>query len=249
MKTHVALVFGGRSMEHDVSVITAMQALANIDKTKYIVEPVYMKDGDFFVQNVDRLDEFVQFDETRHKRAVLVKGEFYVFKRQGIKKYFKPDVVLIACYGGEGENGNLQALLEINGLAYTSPDVFASSLCMDKEFSKRMFESMLLPVLPYESACRSEYLHDKQQTLFSLESFLTYPMIVKPARLGSSIGISVANDRIELQSAIDLALEFDDKVVIEQKLEDFAEVNCAAFFDGERVVVSRTEQPVSSNDF
>ena len=249
MRRKIALVFGGRSLEHDVSIITAMQVLNNLDKKKYMVEPVYMKDGDMFVCDVDKLESFVEFDPSKHKKVLLVKGEFYLLKRSGIKKFIKPDVVLVACHGGEGENGNLQALLDMSNLAYTSPGVLQSAICMDKEFSKRVFENMLLSVLPYEAVNKDEYAVDKEQILFSIESFLSYPLIVKPARLGSSIGIGVAKTREELASAIDFAFEFDDKVIVERKLEDFVEVNCAAYRSEERIVVSKTEQPLSVNEF
>ena len=249
MRKKVALFFGGRSLEHDVSIITAMQVLANIDKSKYSVEPVYMKDGDLFVRDVDKLEFFKNFDISRHKKVLLVKGELFEIKRGSIKKYFKPDVALIACHGGEGENGNLQAMLEYNGIPYSSPEVLQSTICMDKHFAKQMFDSMLLSVLPYETVLREEFEIDAQKTLFSLESFLSYPLIVKPARLGSSIGISVAKCREELRSALALAFTFDNKAVVEHKLEDFVEVNCAAYFDGNAIRVSRTEQPVSSNEF
>lgn len=249
MRKKVALIFGGRSLEKDVSVITAMQVLNNIDRKKYVVEPVYLSDGDMFVGGVDKLDAFVDFNPSQHKKVCLLKGEFFVLKRNGIKKWFKPDIVFVACHGGEGENGCLQAMLEMSNLAYTSPGVLQSAVCMDKEFSKRVFENMMLSVLPYETVDKAEYLSDKEQIVFSIESFLSYPLIVKPARLGSSIGISVAKTRDELVNAIDFALEFDDKVIVEHKLEEFVEVNCAAYFDGNVIKVSDTEQPLSSNDF
>ncbi len=250
MRKKIALIFGGRSLEHDVSIITAMQVLAKIDKKKYHVEPIYMKDGDFFVGWVDKLDVFKDFDPTKHKKAFLLKGDFYVLRKRGvIKKIFKPDVALIACHGGEGEDGKLQAMLDINGIPYTSPDTLQSAVCMDKEFSKRVFENMLLSILPYETVKREEYFEDKDKIVFMLESFLAYPLIVKPARLGSSIGISVANGREELKDALDLACKFDDKIVVEHKLDDFVEVNCAAYCDGTNIVVGKTEQPLTANDF
>ena len=249
MRKKVALFFGGRSLESDVSVITAMQILCNIDKSKYVVEPVFMFDGDFFVDGVDELKNFCEFDATRHKKALLYKGEFYLITRRGLKKYFKPDVALVACHGGEGENGNLQALLDMNGIPCTSPDVLQSAICMDKAFSKGLYEGMLIPTLPYETVQKEEYLADKEKAVFEIESFLSYPLIVKPARLGSSIGIGVANDRAELVEKLDVACEFDSKIIVEHKLIEFVEVNCAAYFDGNVIRVSKTEQPISSGDF
>ena len=249
MKRKVALIFGGRSVEHDVSVITAMQVFANIDKKKYDVQPIYMKDGDFFAGGLDTLEAVRDFDALKHKKVVLFAGEFFSIKKSTVKKYFKPDVALIACHGGEGEDGTLQALLEYNGIPFTSPELLASSVCMDKDFAKQVFESMCLNVLPYQTVFKEEFDSDAEKVVFAIESFLSYPLIVKPARLGSSIGIGVSKNRTELKEKLEVAFQFDDKVVVEDKLEDFVEVNCAAFFDGNVVKVSRTEQPLSANDF
>lgn len=249
MRKRVAVIFGGRSLEHDVSIISAMQVLSNIDKNKYIVEPIYMRDGDFFASDVDRLEAFGEFDSAKHKKLILYSGEFFALKKNRIKKFFRPDVALVVCHGGEGENGNLQAMLEMNGVPFTSPYPLQSAICMDKEFSKRVFENMLLSVLPFETATRNEYFEDKDKIVFMFESLLSYPLIVKPARLGSSIGIGVAKDRAELKDALDIAFTFDDKVVVEHKLDGFVEVNCAAYSSGDEIVVGRTEQPVTANEF
>ena len=249
MKKKVALIFGGRSLESDISVITAMQVLSNIDRSAYSVEPIFMYEGDFFVKGLDKLDTFSSFNPLDHQRAILYKGEFYTIKRNSFSKYFKPDAAFICCHGGEGESGVLQAVLEYNGIAYTSPSVLASACGMDKALSKQLFEGMLLNTLPHEVVSREEFEEDAERTLQRLESFLTYPLIVKPSNQGSSIGITVAEDREQLKFALDVACKFDTKIIVEHKLTDFVEVNCAAFRDGERIILSDTEQPLTLNDF
>lgn len=249
MKKKVALFFGGRSLESDISVITAIQTLNNIDKSLYNVEMIYMYDGDFYVRKLDSLDSFSAFNPLEHLKAILYKGEFYVLKRNALSKYFKPDVALICCHGGEGESGILQAILDYNGIPYTSPSVLASSCGMDKALSKQLFEGMLLNTLPHETVMREEFEEDPQKTLQRLESFLEYPIIVKPSTLGSSIGITVASDREQLDFALQVACKFDTKIIVEHKLTDFVEVNCAVFRDGDRLVVSDTEQPLTLGDF
>ena len=112
MRKKIALIFGGRSLESDISIITAMQVLGSIDKTQYAVEPVFMNEGDFYVKRLDSLDAFSSFNPLDHARAMLYKGEFYIIKRNGFSKYFKPDAAFICCHGGEGESGILQAVLE-----------------------------------------------------------------------------------------------------------------------------------------
>lgn len=249
MKQKVALIFGGRSVESDISVITAVQAYANLDKRLFDVEPVFMSGGEFYVDNMRTLSAFTPFNAAEHTKVVLYGGTFFELKKSKLKNRFRPDVALICCHGGEGENGTLQAVLEYNDIPHTSSGVLASALCIDKAASKEIFDNMLLNVVQNIVISRDEFEEDGDKILFHLESFLTYPMIVKPASLGSSIGIRVARDSDSLLEAIEIACEFDDKIIVEQKLTDFIEVNCAAFAEGNDVILSDTEQPLTANDF
>lgn len=249
MRKKVALIFGGRSLEREISVITAMQAFANIDKSLFDVKPIYMYEGDFYADNIDKISCFVNFNPAEHKKLVLAKGEFFALKRDKLLKFFKPDVALLCCHGGEGENGILQSLLEYNGLAYTSSDTLSSALCMDKIASKRVFETLLFNVLPYECVSKYEFESDEDGLLECIEGILDYPLIVKPSSQGSSIGIGVAKDREELRFCLQVACKFDDKIVIEKKLCDFKEVNCACFYENGKYVISQTEQPCTVSDF
>ncbi len=249
MKKKVALIFGGRSIESDISVITAMQVLKHIDTAEYSVEPVFMYDGDFYVRGLFKLDDFKQFNPTLHSKALLYRGAFYTLKRDSLSRYFKPDIALVCCHGGEGENGTLQAVLEYNSIPYTSTGILGSAAGMDKAISKQLFDGMLLNTLPHEVIARQELKENRDNVFFHLESFLNYPMIVKPSAQGSSIGIGVANNREELDFAMEVAARFDSKIIVEQKLTDFVEVNCAAFRDGKEIVLSETEQPLTLNDF
>lgn len=249
MRKKVALFFGGRSLESDISVITAMQVLSNIDKSLFNVEPIYMRDGEFYVKGVDKLDAFTSFNPLEHSKAILYRGEFYIIKRNSFVKYFKPDVAMICCHGGEGENGTLQAMLEYNGVPHSSPSMLSSACGMDKALSKQLFDSMLLNTLPSEVVTREEFEQDSERCLQRIESILSYPLIVKPSCQGSSIGIGVAEDRENLDFALQVACKYDSKIIVEHKLTDFIEVNCAAFRDGDTIVISDTEQPLTLNDF
>lgn len=249
MQRRIALIFGGRSLEKEISIITAMQVLSNFDRSEFKVEPIYMDDGNFYVGDVDDVEKFVSFNPLAHEKAYLIKGEFFKLKRNKLVKFFKPDVAFLCCHGGEGENGILQGLLEYNGIAYTSCDVCASACCMDKAFSKKIFDGLMLNVLPYETVLKSDYEKDGQGTVDRLKAVLDYPIIVKPSTGGSSIGIAVATDDESLVYALDVAFSFDDKVIAEKKLVDFKEVNCAAFEENGKIVVSNTERPCSDSDF
>lgn len=248
MKRKVALIFGGRSVESDISVITAIQAYKQLDEREYDVEPIYLFDGDFYTGGMRTLADFTPFEAHKHEKVLLYTGGFYSIKRGKLKRAFTPDVALICCHGGEGENGTLQAMLEFYGVPHTSAGTLPSAICMDKGVSKEMFESMLLNVIPHFVITKNEYETKTEEILFHLESFLGYPMIVKPSRLGSSIGIRTAENREDLITALDIAKEFDDKIVVEQMLTDFVEVNCAVFKDKDGIVVSETERPFSVHD-
>lgn len=248
MKKKVAMFFGGRSLESDISVITAMQTLCAIDKSAYDVEPVYMHGGKMYVGGLNKISAFSPFNEGEHSVVHLVSGGLYEMKRGKLKRRFVPDVALICCHGGEGEGGVLQAMLEYNGIRYTSCSPLASALLLDKLASKRMFESLLCNVLPYREVSEEDLSENESVVISSLEE-LEYPIIVKPARLGSSIGIRAARDRDELKEALEIAFGFDGEVIAEHMLTDFVEVNCAAYRDGDRIVVSETERPIAFGDF
>lgn len=248
MKKKVALFFGGRSLESDISVITALQALSALDSREYEAEPVFMTDGKMFVDGVDKLSAFKNFDESQHRQAHLIQGGLYELRRGKLKRKFSPDVALICCHGGEGEGGILQAMLEYNGIKYTSCSPLASALLLDKTACKRAFENMLLGVLPHSEALRSDFETAREDALDALEQ-LKYPMIVKPSRLGSSIGISAAHNREELAEALEIAFKFDCRADVEHMLTDCVEVNCAAMRDGDKILVSETERPLTSNAF
>ena len=248
MRTKVALIFGGRSLESDISVITAMQALAVLKETDRDVVPFYLYEGKFYTDGVDDISAFTPFVAERHTAAILVNGVFCSVKKKKLSRLFAPDVLLLCCHGGEGENGVVQAVAEFNGLPQCGAGVLPSAVCMDKTASKCVFEQMLLNVVPYlvVSSARAEAQPGAVRE--ECERALGYPVIVKPASQGSSIGIKAARDAREFYDALETAAEFDDKLVIEQKLTDFKEVNCAAYLKEGRVVLSATERPLAAGE-
>ena len=249
MKKKIALIFGGRSVERDISVITAFETKRALDNGKYHILPVFLFEGDFYTGDMNSIKDFAPFLPSANYKLVLLGGVFYLLKKGKLTPFFKPDVVVNCCHGGEGEDGTVAGLLEYNGLPHTSPDLFQSALCMDKVESKVFFDNMFLNTAKSVWFTRDEYVENVDQVFEKVESRIEYPMIVKPSHLGSSIGISVAHNLEQLKSAIDIAIEFDDKVLVEHKLTDFVEVNCAVYKGSNGVVVSSTEQPLSKSDF
>ncbi len=230
---NVAIFYGGRSFEHDISIITAIQIMNNADKTFNLI-PVYMKNGEMTVPIKPKLfGTYIAAD---------VKGKKAVFCKNGLKiglKSVKIDVALIACHGGEGEDGTLVSLLEYYGIRYTTAKAESMALCMNKYLFKQYLKGKGLEAVDGVLAEKGN----------PLPTIAKYPVIVKPNRLGSSIGVSVAKDSVELESALKIAFEFDEEVLIEELLNAPLELSCASFFDGKNVVLSCIEKEVKTDAF
>ena len=235
---NIAVFFGGRSCEHDISIITGVQVL-NALGDGYHVLPVYMKDGGFYTS--DLMPDVGFFENPNLKKATriwLIDGSFYTRKGKLLLKKETPDVALICCHGGEGENGVLQGFLEYNGVPYTSAGLIASSVCMDKSIAKQLLDGLMLNTMPSITVHRSDFEKNTNDVIRHVSTFLEYPLIVKPSGLGSSIGIKKARTEDELKAAIEVAAKFDEKIIVENALENFKELNCAAYSDGRNVYVS-----------
>jgi len=253
----VGVIFGGVACEHDVSIITGLQLIENIDKSKYEVIPIYIHlDGEWYVGD-ELLDHAIYHDFERLK-SKLKKGVILPNKPElmiegsglfGKPTYSKLDVVIPAMHGMNGEDGTIQGLLELSGIPYTSSGVLGSSTGMDKIVMKKIFEANNIPVLPYTYFLRNEWEDDKEAVVFRIESALTYPMFVKPSNLGSSIGISKAKNREDLLNAIEIAIHYDERIIVEHGVENLTEVNCSALGRADNIKVSVCEQPVNWAEF
>ena len=169
MKKNIALLFGGKSVERDISIITAVQTYKVFDCQKYAVTPIFIYEGDFYTGNLKSLKDFAPFIPTAHQKLALLSGIFCQIKKNKLVPMFRPDIVVNCCHGGEGENGTLAGVLEFNGLAHTSPGVLPSALCMDKVESKVLFESMFLNTAKGRAFLRQEYESDAEMVVLGLE--------------------------------------------------------------------------------
>ena len=255
---NVGIVFGGVSPEHEVSVISSLQAAAHLDRARYRPVPLYIaKDGAWYTgehlldtnayQDLDRLREEatgVLLDLTSYGALNLVET-----RTSGLftgKPRHRIDVALLGLHGGEGENGGLQGLCETFNVPYTGSGVFGSALGIDKVLSKRLCRDADVPVVPFVAFRESDWGGREEAWLDRCEDELGYPVIVKPARLGSSIGIAKADVRQELDAAIEEALRYDDKIVVEHAVERLREINCAVLGDPDEAQASVLEEPVRS---
>ena len=240
----VAVVFGGKSCENEISVLTGVFVLNLIDKTKFTPIPLYIHtDGGMYTSpkmtdvGVFRDKKYAQFS-----RVFLDGGVLYAFGNgKKIKRLCKIDAGINCCHGGLGEGGGVSAIMEFNAIPFASPDITASSVFMDKCTTKMIMRALNVPTVDYIRANESDYKKRGKFLLKSIQSRLKYPVVVKPAHLGSSIGISVAKTEEEAKTAIENAFLIDDRVLIEQYLEDKKDINCAVYSLNGEIFVSEPE--------
>ena len=258
MKIKVAVVFGGRSTEHEISVISAVQAMHAIDRDRYDVVPVYMsKDGDFFSGDAladiaafqgklsDVSSKSEQVDWVRdHGRVLLVRHNR---KRFGDNTLAAIDVALPVVHGTNTEDGTLTGFLATLGVPVAGCDVLSSAIGMNKYVMKAVLKDNGIPVLP--CVCFSWKDFDDPEGVYGrVEETFSYPVIVKPLNLGSSIGISKADNREQLEEAVELAFTFAKQILAEPAITDLKEVNCAVLGDYEEAVASECESPLGSDE-
>ncbi len=235
MKT-IAVIFGSRSTEHDVSVITALSSIVKpLELTKqYRVEAVYIaKDGAWYWDDALKdvsLYSSGKIQEWLHKTqpiSVQLDGGMTLVKASGIagrKKLQKIDIVFPATHGTYGEDGSLMGLLRMANVPFVGCDMDASVLAMDKVLAKQVAELNGISVAKYEYLTADAYTQKSSEIVKQIETALTYPLFVKPAHLGSSIGISKVKDKTELMRAIEVACHYDDKVLVEEAVQNLIEV-------------------------
>lgn len=262
MKINLAVVYGSRTCEHDVSVISGLQAAGAADPSKYQTILVYIdRQGRWYIGERLRDAGFYQnFDPAQVKRVLpmaedgkLQLIEYPSEKRSlfgGAKKILaEADVVMTVMHGMNGEDGTLQGMLELWGVPYTSSGVLGSAVGMDKIAMKQLFRGCGFPVLPDCWVDRAHWKRDQAGCIEKIEAVLEYPMFVKPANLGSSIGISRADDRDGLIHALDVAVAYDRRVLIEKAVEKLSEVNCAVLGYADDVQSSVLETPTRWEEF
>lgn len=249
LKKNVAVFFGGRSCEHDISIITGVLALNCLDREKFRPYPVYItEDGAYTGERLMNLTCYKSFDVAGLKR-VTVPFNGGVLREEGRRHGAKSVDIHCAincCHGLNGEDGSIDGMLRLAGIANASPGLLASSVCMDKVASKIFFKGLGLNVLDYAVVHGRSFFSSRQLSIELVERKVGYPCIIKPARLGSSIGIYTAKNREELEGGITSALRYDDKLLVERLVEGYKEINCAAYRAKGRTVISECECPSRS---
>ena len=241
----VAVFFGGRSCESEVSILTGVFVLNILDREKYNPIPVYVHtDGGMYTS--EKMKDVAVFREKRYssfERIFLDGGSMYALNgaKRKIKRMAKIDVVLNCCHGGLGEGGGVSAVAEWNDIPLASPDIPSSAVFMDKCMTKVVARGLGIPTLDYIRVNESDYEKRGAFLLKSIEGRLKYPVVIKPAHLGSSIGIAVAKNEGEAKTALQTAFTIDYRAIIEPYLEEKVDVNCAVYSLNGEIFVSEAE--------
>jgi len=248
MMIKVGVIFGGESVEHEVSIISAVQAIKNLDKEKYMAVPIYItKDREMytapFLSDIEIYQDMDNLKRYAKNVVLYVKNNRIVLQnKKGFRRTVNEiDIVLPVVHGTNVEDGTLQGYLDLLGVPYVGSNHYSAAVGQDKVFMKQIFEAGNLSVAPYDWFFESDYFNDKDKLVKRLEK-IKYPMIVKPAKLGSSVGIAKVSNREELVEAIEDAIKYDDKVVVEECVENLIEVNASVLGDNTYYQVSELEE-------
>lgn len=257
MKRKVAMIFGGKSVEHEVSVISGIQAFLSMDTEKYDVIPVYMtKNNEMYVgDEIGKIESYRDIDALlgKSQRVILVNDEkevslvSYPVRKFGKNIKITIDVAFPIVHGTNVEDGALQGYLKTLGIPFVGCDVTASAIGMDKFIMKEVLKGAGVPVLDAKLFTLSDYA-DMNTLIETVEQSLGYPVIVKPVNLGSSVGINVAKTRVEFVDAIDDAFRYATKVLVEHAITALREINCSVLGDENEAIASECEEPLHTKD-
>ncbi len=264
MKKQIGVIFGSRSCEREVAIISAVQLMRHIDRERYDVIPVYIDEyGNWYTGG--KLTDIETFKPFRPGQAgiekvfpdlssgsgalLAVRKSPGLFSKEKMEIVARVDVYIVVMHGLNGEDGTLQGLLELANVPYTSTGVAGSALGMDKIMMKQFFLGADLPVLPSVWFSRSEYEQDPEKVKRTVKDELGFPVFVKPANLGSSIGVSRADDDESLTDSFSLAFEYDRRVLVEKGLNKPIELNCSVIGYDTQTEASPIEMPINNDSF
>ena len=255
MKLKIGVIFGGQSLEHELSIITALQAMNNIDTELYEVVPIYItKDLVWYssgcLRFIDSFNNFNLIERYATKVNLVNKKGRFVLQTTGLFKRELTEIhIAIPMVHGRGaEDGTVAGYLQLIGIPFVSNNIYSSVICQDKVFTKQLLEYNDLPTIKSVWFFDNEYKRHKEE-LFKKIDKLDYPLIVKPATLGSSIGIQTVQRKEELDTIINEVLKYDRKVIIEERLQDVLEYNISVLKTNDKEYISAIEEVKTSLDF
>lgn len=259
MRLNIAVVFGGKSTEHEVSVISALQAIENIDKEKYNIIAIYMdKKGDFYFSKDNLLIDSKNYKNvntllSRCSNVYFVKDKNHTYVREVNAKIFGSklnqliDVAFPIVHGTNVEDGNLQGYFHTLNLPIVGPDTLSAALSMDKFVMKEYCKAIGVPVIDALRFDRRDF-KNVDEIVKRVKAEIGFPVIVKPINLGSSIGIKKAKDETGLKEAFELAFSFSDIILVEKAITNLREINCAVLGDKFESECSALEEPFGNDE-
>ena len=257
MKIKVGVLFGGKTVEHEISVISAIQAMGYLNRDKYDVIPIYItKNNEFYVgENIGKIEAYTDINnllKTSQRIIMVNEGGKTQLIKYPQKLFSKPlydyiDIAFPVVHGTNVEDGTLQGYLKMFNIPYVGCDVLSSAVGMDKYVMKTVLKDNGIPVLDCKCYTANLYDEDSEKVVNEIESAIGYPVIVKPVNLGSSIGISKAENRSVLFDSLDTAFHYATKVLVETAVQNLKEINCSVLGDYETAEASECEEPVSSD--
>ncbi len=256
MKIKVGVIFGGETVEHEVSIISAIQAMNKIDEEKYEIIPIYItKDREWYtgamLKDIDSYHDLSLIKKFAKNVILVFEDGIYKLKLKKAllnKIVTDIDIVLPIVHGTNVEDGALQGHLQTIGIPYAGPNVYSAVVGQDKVYMKKIFESEELPITKYTWFYDCDYKDNTEEILKKINK-LKYPVIVKPATTGSSVGIGTASNEEEVIKAIDEAINYDNKIVVEEMVENLKEVNISVLGNYENQKLSEIEEVISADKF
>ena len=256
MKIKVGVIFGGESVEHEVSIISAIQAMNKMDEEKYEVIPIYItKDREWYTGELLKdIESYSDLNLVKKyaKNVVLYceNGNYVLKQKKGLfnKVVNDIDIIFPITHGTNVEDGALQGYFQTIGIPYVGPNVYAAAVGQDKVYMKRIFAGENLPMTKFEWFYDADYKNNSDEVINKVKK-LKYPVIVKPATTGSSVGISTASDDKELTKAIEEAMQYDSKIIVEEMVQNLKEVNISVLGNYEHQKLSEIEEVISAEKF
>lgn len=258
MKIKLGVFFGGNSVEHEVSIITAIQAIENMDKEKYEIIPIYIaKNNKMYcgelVENIKNYKDINTLISNstqvtlaqKDNKVALIKCEKKLFENF-VYNYI--DVAFPIVHGTNVEDGTLQGFLKMFNLPYVGCDVVSSAVGMDKYIFKCLLKENNIPIIDCKCFTLDEYNENLEGIIKTVEDSIAYPVIVKPVNLGSSVGIKIAKNSAELEEAVSDAFTYAKKVLVERAVTNLKEVNCSVVGDYEECEASECEEPIKTDE-
>lgn len=260
MKTNIGVFFGGRSTEHEISVISASQAMNAIDRTLYDITPIYItKGGQWYtgealmeVSNYRDVPALLRRCTPVYMRPIYGDTALYTDASSmfgtKVKKVTTLDVIIPVLHGANGEDGSFQGILQATGIPYAGCDVLASANGMDKITMKMILRACDIPVVDYTWFTDQQWSSDPDAVIAQVEKALAYPVIVKPADLGSSVGIARADNRETLAEKITEAAKYSTRLIVEHLVEQLKEINCSVLGTCDDYRTSVLEEPIKTGE-